>query len=412
MRRRDRSRDFFFSLVVAISCCHTPAFAVDPYATGVKQLTAKQFAAAITSFNSAIKANPKNAMAVYYLGLAKHYQGDTQGAMEAYSRVLSNFAGSEASNLAVRGMSSIDPTILDKLGLSGGSRPQARPQQTQSQSSGGGSQSQGSGNGTDVIPRESRVNFTRESDCMIVDARVNGRDIKMMFDTGAANTVLGINHLEQMGLPVPTKGETVNVYGSGSTGANKALVHYVDLQLGGVMRRNFPVVLMKHLDNYPLIGQSFLRGIKYTVNGGSGFIHLQRADAVASAPVSASDPGAVPFVREDGEMCIQVMINGRPVPMWLDSGASWPTFTMAQARAAGIEVPDDAQVISTRGAGGSSQSKLVRVRSIKLGPVEKYNVEVSIVDRSAQTRPLLGGSFLNDLQYTIDSERNVVHFRR
>jgi len=417
MHRSIRVTGLTLSLALSAAIFVWPgaAQAVDVYATGVKQLTAKQFAPAALSFKQAIKANPKNAMAYYYLGLAKHYQGDRQGALESYSKVLSTFPGTDACNLAVRGMASIDPSILEKLGLSSGPAatpaPMQRSQQGSSQQSHGQSSVFGPG---DIVPQETRVNFNKEFNCMIVDARINGRSIKMMVDTGAENTVLGENTLQNLNLPVPTTGQTVDIYGSGSTGAQKALVHYVDLSLGGITRKNFPILVKKEFDNYPLIGQSFLRGMRYTVDGSNNTIVLQRADSAPSTASSRSgyDPGDVPFQLEGREMTVMVQVNGRNMPMWFDTGASWITFTRSQAAAAGISVPDDAPVVNTKGAGGQNTQRMVRVQSIKLGPVEKRDFEVGVVDQSAQTRPLLGGAFLSDQQYTIDNDRKVIHFGR
>lgn len=417
MHRSTRVAGLTLSLALSAAIFGWPsaaALAVDVYATGVKQLTAKQFAPAALSFKQAIKANPKNAMAYYYLGLAKHYQGDRQGALESYSKVLSSFPGTDACNLAVRGMASIDPTILEKLGLSSG--PAAAPAPVQRSQQGGSQQARGQSpfGPNDIVPQETRVNFNKEFNCMIVDARINGRSIKMMLDTGAENTVLGENTLQNLNLPVPTTGQTVDIYGSGSTGAQKALVHYVELSLGGITRKNFPILVKKEFDNYPLIGQSFLRGMRYTVDGNNNTVVLQRADA---APATASssrgyDASDVPFQLEGREMTVMVQVNGRNMPMWFDTGASWITFTRSQAAAAGISVPDDAPVVNTKGAGGQNTQRMVRVQSIKLGPVEKRDFEVGVVDQSAQERPLLGGAFLSDQQYTIDNERKIIHFGR
>lgn len=390
-----------------------PVYAIDAYATGVKQLTAKQFAPSIVSFKQAIKANPKNAMAYYYLGLAKHYQGDRQGALESYSTVLSSFPGTDACNLAVRGMASIDPSILEKLGLSGGaSGASSQVQQGQQGSSQQQRGSQSFGR-NDVVPQETRVNFTKEFNCMIVDAQINGHPIKMLFDTGAQDTVIGENTLRSLGLPVPSTGQSITIYGSGSSAGQKALVHHIDLSLGGLTRRDFAVVLKKEFDNYPLIGQSFLKGMKYTIDGSNNAIVLKRADtATSTASSRGSDPGDVPFQMEGGEMAVMVQVNGRNMPMWFDTGASWITFTRSQAAAAGISIPDDAPVVNTKGAGGQNTQRMVRVQSIRLGPVEKRDFEVGVVEQSAQERPLLGGAFLSDQHYTIDNERKIIHFER
>ncbi|HND07108.1 MAG TPA: tetratricopeptide repeat protein, partial [Candidatus Obscuribacter sp.] len=118
MAGKNRAPALIAALALVFLPVGTRAAGVDPYEAGIKQLSAKQFAQAGLSFQQAVKANPKNAMAFYYLALARHYQGDRSGAMNAYSRVISTFPGSQASSLALRGMASIDPSIMQKLGLS------------------------------------------------------------------------------------------------------------------------------------------------------------------------------------------------------------------------------------------------------------------------------------------------------
>ena len=377
-----------------------PAASGDPYATGVKLLTARQFAPALQHFNQAIKVNPRNAMAYYYIGLAKHYQGDRAGAMEAYSKVVSDFSGSDACNLALRGMQSIDPTILQQLGLAGGGGGgRSRPNSSGAVSS-----------GDDIVPNESRVNFTKEHNCMILDGRVNGRSTRMMFDTGAENVVLGMNHIRDMGLNLGKSTQSVNVFGTGSGGPKKAAVYNIELSVGNIIRKNFPVIVQDEMDNYPIIGQSFLYDLKFSVDNNNNSITFQkRTGQTSSQPITAND---VPFERQGKELMVMTQVDGRNVPMWFDTGASWITFTQSQAQACGITVPDDAREMSTKGVAGTSRTRFTRVRSIKLGPVEKRDVEVGVVDHSAQPYPLLGGNFLQDQQYSIDYDRGVIHFGR
>lgn len=52
------------------------------------------------------------------------------------------------------------------------------------------------------------------------------------------------------------------------------------------------------------------------------------------------------------------------------------------------------------------------MRSFKLGPVEKRDFRIGIVDRAANAYPLLGAEFLGDQHYSIDYDRGVIHFGR
>lgn len=395
----------------------------DAYATGVKLLTAKQFPQAVQQFQAAVKANPKNAMAHYYLGLAKHYKGDRQGAMEAYSRVLSDFPGTEAGNLAIRGMSSIDPTILQQLGLAPAARPSTNYGGSRNAGQSSGQYGQGGGNSSldydrtasdDLLPDETRISFTRDSNCMIMDGRIGGRQTKFMFDTGAEHVVIGKNQLSQLGVNLGPIYKTGTAYGSGSTGGSKTEIYKIDLQLGNIIRRNFPVVVYEHLDNYPIIGQMFFNDFQLTVDSRGGNVTFKRrgrggGNAVANAPLTAND---VPFKLDGRELVVNVQVDGKTIPMYVDTGASWVTFTQGQAASIGIEVPADAPAEQSRGVSGISTTRFVKVRSFKLGPVEKRDFRIGVVDRAANAYPLLGAEFLGDQHYSIDYDRGVIHFGR
>lgn len=385
-------------------CAEGWAAGADAYSTGVQLLTARKFPQAAQYFSQAVKVSPRQGMALYYLGLSKHYQGDRQGAMESYSRVLSEYPGTEACNLAVRGMSSIDPSILQQLGLAGGGQSSGRRQQRHGQEASGG--------GDDLsMPPECRVSFTKESNCMIVDGRVNGRSTRMLFDTGAENVVFGMNHIQEMGINLGKSEQTVNVTGSGSRGSQKSEVHLVELSLGNIVRKNFPILVMEHADNYPIIGQRFFNELKYTVDNNSNCITFQRrsGQVASNAPLTAYD---VPFERDGKEIRVMTEIEGKKVPMWFDTGASWVVMSASQAQACGITVPDDARVVQTRGVNGLSRTRFVRVRSMRLGPVDKRDYEIGVADSLGSPYPLLGGDFLQNQQFTVDYDRGVIHFGR
>ncbi|MBI5174699.1 MAG: retroviral-like aspartic protease family protein [Candidatus Melainabacteria bacterium] len=391
-------------LVLSMTAGAGRVVGADAYSTGVQLLTARKFPQAAQYFSQAVKASPRQGMALYYLGLSKHYQGDRQGAMESYSRVLSEYPGTEACNLAVRGMSSIDPSILQQLGLAGGGQSSGRRQQRQGQEASGG--------GDDLsMPSECRVNFTKESNCMIVDGRVNGRSTRMLFDTGAENVVFGMNHIQEMGINLGKSEQSVNVTGSGSRGSQKSEVHLVELTLGNIVRKNFPILVMEHADNYPIIGQRFFNELKYTVDNNSNCITFQRrtGQVASNAPLTAYD---VPFERDGKEIRVMTEIEGKKVPMWFDTGASWVVMSASQAQACGITVPDDARVVQTRGVNGLSRTRFVRVRSMRLGPVDKRDYEIGVADSLGSPYPLLGGDFLQNQQFTIDYDRGVIHFGR
>lgn len=52
------------------------------------------------------------------------------------------------------------------------------------------------------------------------------------------------------------------------------------------------------------------------------------------------------------------------------------------------------------------------VSSIKVGPIEKRDIMIGVPETAHMPHPLLGQSFFNDWQYTIDYQASVIRFVR
>jgi len=52
------------------------------------------------------------------------------------------------------------------------------------------------------------------------------------------------------------------------------------------------------------------------------------------------------------------------------------------------------------------------VSSIKLGPIEKRDFDIEVLQNAQLPLPLLGQTFYGDWQFTIDYEGKCIHFLR
>jgi clan AA aspartic protease (TIGR02281 family) len=121
----------------------------------------------------------------------------------------------------------------------------------------------------------------------------------------------------------------------------------------------------------------------------------------------------VPFTRdENDQLIVSVSLDGRPGRMYFDTGASGIGMSSAHARGFGLTVPEDAQDTIINGTSSRMTGKKFPVRSLKLGPIEKHNIDVTVVDNFALPLPLLGQSFFGDNNYTIDDQAKVIRFTR
>lgn len=128
---------------------------------------------------------------------------------------------------------------------------------------------------------------------------------------------------------------------------------------------------------------------------------LRRADApapppaVLSAPAAPSAPapsgGPRNYARSaDGHFYVEAQVNGARVRFIVDTGASFVALTPADARRAGIALPDERA--SAMGAGGEVEVRPIVIDRIALDGLEARAVRGAIAERLPVS--LLGQSFL------------------
>jgi aspartyl protease family protein len=102
----------------------------------------------------------------------------------------------------------------------------------------------------------------------------------------------------------------------------------------------------------------------------------------ASAPPSNT---IVYTANERGHVVLDAAVNGAPVLMLVDTGASLVTLTPADARSAGINT-----------ANGTARMAPVTLREIRIGQLSLYDVPAAVLEHLNVS--LLGMSFLSRLQ--------------
>jgi predicted aspartyl protease len=263
-------------------------------------------------------------------------------------------------------------------------------------------------------PAQSRVYYNNGDNAagtsFMVKVFVNNRPIEMVFDTGASLIVFGKNHLSQLGIAPPPANRPADFYtsGVGSSGAMPCWEMKADVKVGDMLIPNCPIGVMQYLPSDPLLGQTFFKHFAYTIDYGAKSILFTRKNAVVASNVGVS----VPFVREGNEMVVMAEVNGRPYEMYFDTGAMGCAFTASDIKALNITVPEDAHVGTSIGVGGATRSVFFPINRLKLGPIEKRNMEISVVEAANMGRPLLGQTFYEGWQYTIDNEKHCINFLR
>ena len=119
--------------------------------------------------------------------------------------------------------------------------------------------------------------------------------------------------------------------------------------------------------------------------------------AVSSPSVPNPAPNTIVYTaNERGHVIVDAAVNGAPVRMLVDTGASFVALTPADARAAGIDPNHLAFSARVNTANGAARMAPVRLREIRIDQLSVYDVPAAVLENLNVS--LLGMSFLSRLQ--------------
>jgi aspartyl protease family protein len=121
-----------------------------------------------------------------------------------------------------------------------------------------------------------------------------------------------------------------------------------------------------------------------------------------SAMIVEENPGGPVEVkirkRLDGHFTAKVEVNGKPISMIVDTGASTVVLRPEDAKKAGIDTSGLSYTVPVLTANGRTIAARVRLDSVSLGPLTRQKVETLVAQPDALTESLLGMSFLSRLR--------------
>lgn len=406
-------------LVTALAIGQTGADALSSAVQALALYEKGKYQEALPLFKQAVKEKPRDPNVLYYYGLTFHRLGQFAAAKQVYGTLIATFPASPAARQA---MAAVFPSGPSGQVIKSSAEPLAvkRPTAGYSMPSIGGSGSSGGASDLASLPQEARVYFKREGNALMVNAELNNRPIEMVFDTGAETCAFGKNHLRELGLPLPQGAPTGYAVGVGDGGAIPSWSMRADLKVGTIHRKNLPISVQENLPGEPLLGQTFFKDFHYTIDNGANSIHFvikqtPRAATVASRGYSPSaataDRYSVPFTRVGREMIVTAEVNGKPIKMIFDTGASATVFTAEHMQQLGISIPEDAEAERHIGIAGETAGVAFPVSRMRLGPIEKSSFQISVI-QGMNGYPLLGQTFYGDWQYSIDNANGMIRFVR
>lgn len=158
-------------------------------------------------------------------------------------------------------------------------------------------------------------------------------------------------------------------------------------------------------------------GIAALALGGTAAPRTARSACALARADSRGELVHVPFKQIDGRIYVDVLVNGKgPYVFALDTGASG--IGRADNRlVAALELPSGTETQTSDGV-QVSQVKTVKVRSLRLGRLERSEQEVIARDYRSRMAPeaafagILGREFFGDGLLVIDYGRQTVSFTR
>lgn len=103
-------------------------------------------------------------------------------------------------------------------------------------------------------------------------------------------------------------------------------------------------------------------------------------------------------------------INGLPVSLLIDTGASSVAMNTAHAKRLGINYRYTGKRSAARTASGVVSTWLIKLKSVKVGEIELHNVEGAVVEGQGPSTILLGMSFLKHVK--MQREGNLLQLQQ
>jgi len=125
-------------------------------------------------------------------------------------------------------------------------------------------------------------------------------------------------------------------------------------------------------------------------------------------PQFSTDDGSIALDRDsDGHFYADVRINGNPVHMLIDTGASGIALSGDDARAAGLATSIGMNDVVGEGADGAVHGEYVKLDRVELGPLTASGLDAVVLNSGTQS--LLGQSFLSKYSSVqIEGDRMVL----
>jgi len=228
-----------------------------------------------------------------------------------------------------------------------------------------------------------------------VNVRINGQTVNFLVDTGASRSAITVTTLKKLGLDdLPPEYSRVRV-ADGRT-VTTQVVRLQNLELGAF---TIPFVAAT-VAAENLLGVDVLGRYRFILDAGANQLTFQDP---ASGPLSEREQTSFPYNPRRQSIPVQVTVNGTPVNLLLDTGATQTTLSQRIVSALALPVVGTGR--NTVADGRTVDAQIVRVATLAFGDLAVNNLAVSVITGAIgeQGRDgLLGYNFLRHFKVILD----------
>ena len=205
-----------------------------------------------------------------------------------------------------------------------------------------------------IAARNDRVGLPR------IDVAVNGQAQEAVFDTGASLSVLSTETARRLGVTVTDGGTSV---GNGVEGNVAVRLGVADrLEIAGTILRNVPFLIIDDSQlTFPIPGGYEIRAIiGLPVMRALGRVRMEpAAGRFAVLPAAEAGPAPSNLFAGTGQVFVAVTVDGRDLPLHLDTGANSSSLSALYATANPERIAALATSHAHRGSAGGMVSARV-----------------------------------------------------
>lgn len=382
------------------------------YDYAVRMVQQRNFKVAAQYLDMRLKSNPNDTYAQYYRALCFHVANQMEEARGLYQSVIANGTDANIKTMAANQLKRIDAVTGSMASAtnrfqSGSGTPGAPPPPPDGDDD--------SSSGPTIVPPNARAYFSISpgGNDMIVDGKINNRGIKFKFDTGAHSIFLGKNHLQQLGIPVPTTKPTGKASGVGGTVDTWSVKSTVTV--GGITKK-LSLTVAEEYESAPLLGQMFFEDLEYEIDNKGHCIYFRQPQS--AAVLDKSDQYAIPFHKKGKHLVVSLEgPKGRKTDILVDTGAYNVMFSKKNMSDLNLDLPGDAEQVGFQGVGGSSTGHKFVVDELRLGPIIMRNIPVVVateqkgaIGQEGAKEGLLGQEFFSSWRFAVDNKNQRLRF--